>query len=94
VVGVPRQRWLQIFVSGLILLYLVERTLLATSNANHVPSVILLGAFLVPVTFVEFLAVELVSLLHHAGESGAANLAVRAARRAAGEGGGGPRGRD
>ena len=42
-------------MSGLILLYLVERTLVATSNPNYVPSVILLGAFLVPVTFVTYL---------------------------------------
>lgn len=53
--GILRRRWLQIFVSGLVLLYLVERTLVATSNPNFVPSVILLGAFLVPVTFVAYL---------------------------------------
>jgi RsiW-degrading membrane proteinase PrsW (M82 family) len=54
-VGVLRRRWFQIFISGLVLLYLVERTLLATSDPNYVPSVILLGAFLVPVTFVTYL---------------------------------------
>lgn len=53
--GLLRRRWLQIFVSGLILLYLVERTLVATSNPNFVPSVILLGAFLVPITMVTYL---------------------------------------
>lgn len=53
--GLLRRRWFQIFVSGLILLYLVERTLVATSNPNYVPSVILLGAFLVPITFVTYL---------------------------------------
>jgi RsiW-degrading membrane proteinase PrsW (M82 family) len=53
--GVLRWRWFQIFTSGLILLYLVERTLVATSNPNYVPSVILLGSFLVPVTFVTYL---------------------------------------
>ena len=53
--GLLRRRWLQIFVSGLVLLYLVERTLVATSNPNFVPSVILLGAFLVPVTMVTYL---------------------------------------
>jgi RsiW-degrading membrane proteinase PrsW (M82 family) len=42
-------------VSGLVLLYLVERTLVATANPNYVPSVILLGAFLVPITFVTYL---------------------------------------
>jgi protease PrsW len=54
-VGLLRRRWFQIFVSGLILLYLVERTLVATSTPNYVPSVILLGAFLVPITFVTYL---------------------------------------
>ena len=53
--GLLRRRWFRIFVSGLILLYLVERTLVATSNPNYVPSVILLGAFLVPITFVTYL---------------------------------------
>ncbi len=53
--GLLRRRWVQIFVSGLILLFLVERTLVATSNPNYVPSVILLGAFLVPITFVTYL---------------------------------------
>jgi protease PrsW len=54
-VGILKRRWLQIFVSGLVLLYLVERTLVATANLNFVPSAILLGAFLVPVTFVTYL---------------------------------------
>jgi protease PrsW len=49
-VGLLRRRWLQILLSGLVLLFLVERTLIATSNPNYVPSVILLGAFLVPIT--------------------------------------------
>ena len=52
--SILRRRWLQIFVSGLILLYLVELMLVATSNPIYVPS-ILLGAFLVPVTFVAYL---------------------------------------
>ena len=53
--GVLRRRWLQVLVSGLVLLFLVERTLVATSNPNYVPSVILLGAFLVPISFVTYL---------------------------------------
>ena len=53
--GLLRRRWLQIFLSGIVLLFLVERTLIATSSLNYVPSVILLGAFLVPVTFVTYL---------------------------------------
>jgi RsiW-degrading membrane proteinase PrsW (M82 family) len=42
-------------LSGVVLLFLVERTLVATSSLNYVPSLILLGAFLVPVTFVTYL---------------------------------------
>jgi protease PrsW len=53
-VGVLRRSWLQIFVSGVILVYRLELTLVATSNPIYVPS-ILLGAFLVPVTFVAYL---------------------------------------
>jgi protease PrsW len=54
-VGLLRRRWFQIFASGLILLFLVERALIATSSPNYVPSVILLGAFLVPITFTTYL---------------------------------------
>jgi protease PrsW len=50
-----RRHWLQIFVSGLVLLILVERTLVATGDPNYIPSAILLGAFLVPVTFTTYL---------------------------------------
>src|SRR5215213_3803120 len=50
-----RRHWFQIFISGLVLLFLVERTLVATGNPNFVPSAILLGAFLVPVTFTTYL---------------------------------------
>jgi RsiW-degrading membrane proteinase PrsW (M82 family) len=50
-----RRRWFQIFISGLVLLFLVERTLVATGDPNYLPSVILLGAFLVPVTFTTYL---------------------------------------
>jgi hypothetical protein len=53
-VGLLRRRWLQILLSGIVLLILVERTLIATSDPNYAPSVILLGAFLVPVTFVTY----------------------------------------
>ena len=47
--------WVRIFAGGLVLLFLVERTLVATGNPNYFPSVILLGAFLVPVTFLTYL---------------------------------------
>ena len=42
-------------MGGLILLFLVEWALATTQNPNYIPSVILLGAFLVPVTFVSYL---------------------------------------
>jgi RsiW-degrading membrane proteinase PrsW (M82 family) len=54
-VSLLRRRWLQMLLSGIVLLFLVERTLIATSSLNYVPSVILLGAFLVPITFVTYL---------------------------------------
>ena len=50
-----RRRWLQILVGGLVLLFLAERTLVATQDLAFVPSVLLLGAFLVPVAFVVYL---------------------------------------
>lgn len=53
--GILGRRWLQVLVGGLVLLYLVERVLVATRNPNFVPSVILLGAFLIPVAFVTYL---------------------------------------
>jgi RsiW-degrading membrane proteinase PrsW (M82 family) len=40
--------------AGLVLFLAVERTLVATANPNFVPSTILLGALLVPVTFVTY----------------------------------------
>jgi protease PrsW len=42
-------------MGGLVLLYILERTLLATQSLNYIPSVLLLGAFLIPVTFVTYL---------------------------------------
>jgi protease PrsW len=50
-----RHRWFQVFSGGLVLLYIVERTLLATRDLAFVPSVLLLGAFLVPIAFVVYL---------------------------------------
>jgi RsiW-degrading membrane proteinase PrsW (M82 family) len=53
--GILRRRWLRTFVAGLVLLYFTERVLVTTGNPNFVPSVILLGAFIVPVVFVTYL---------------------------------------
>ncbi|PMB47044.1 PrsW family intramembrane metalloprotease, partial [Fischerella thermalis CCMEE 5330] len=53
--GFIKRKWFQIFMIGLFLLYAMEKTLVATNNLNFVPSVILLGSFLIPITFVTYL---------------------------------------
>ena len=50
-----RHAWLVVLLVGGLLYYLVLRTLQETQNPNLVPSLILLGAFLIPVTFVTFI---------------------------------------
>ena len=52
--GFFRQRWFQIFVGGVLLFFAAEQTLKFTGNLNFLPMVILLGAFVVPATFVAF----------------------------------------
>jgi protease PrsW len=49
--GGPRP-WLRIFVSGLTLWLLTVMVIFLTHNPNLVPTLVLLGSFLVPVTFV------------------------------------------
>ncbi|MDO8567700.1 MAG: PrsW family intramembrane metalloprotease [Dehalococcoidales bacterium] len=49
-----RQSWFLVLVSGLVLLVAADWALVATSNPNYLPTVILIGAFLVPVTFVVY----------------------------------------
>jgi len=44
--------WLRIFATGLVLWTAAVAVTFATRNANLVPTIILLGSFLVPVTFV------------------------------------------
>lgn len=53
-IGVLRQRWLQIFAGGMLLFIITEQALRITGNPNYFPTVILLGAFVVPVTFVTY----------------------------------------
>lgn len=53
--GPIKHRWFQIFASGFVLLCLVERGLVYTRDLAFLPSVILLGSFLVPITFVAYL---------------------------------------
>ncbi len=54
-----RQGWLTILVSGLALFYALEKVLVATHNPNFIPSLLLVGAFLVPVTFTAYIAERL-----------------------------------
>lgn len=49
------RKWFQILISGLFLLYAIQNTLISTNNLNFVPSVILLGSFLIPITFITYL---------------------------------------
>ncbi|MDQ3886645.1 MAG: PrsW family intramembrane metalloprotease [Actinomycetota bacterium] len=48
----PRRTWLRIFLTGLALWLLTVVVTFLTGNANLVPTLVLLGSFLVPVTFV------------------------------------------
>src|SRR3712207_5216590 len=61
--GVGRRRgmlrrfdWLVALVVGVVLFELVRRALIETQNPNFVPSLILLGAAVMPVTFLTFVA--------------------------------------
>ncbi|WP_329518930.1 PrsW family intramembrane metalloprotease [Spirillospora sp. NBC_01491] len=48
----PRRRWLRVFWTGLALWAASVVVTVATANTNLLPTVVLLGSFLVPVTFV------------------------------------------
>jgi RsiW-degrading membrane proteinase PrsW (M82 family) len=48
------QRWLQVLVGGIILFVAAEQGLKLTGNLNLIPTVILVGAFVVPITFVSY----------------------------------------
>jgi protease PrsW len=47
-----RRPWVRLFVTGLVLWLLTVVVTFATGNPNLVPTLVLLGSFLVPVTFV------------------------------------------
>ncbi|GAA0257529.1 PrsW family intramembrane metalloprotease [Cryptosporangium japonicum] len=51
-----RWSWVAVLVIGLALFYAVRRATLDTGNPNLIPSLILLGAAVVPMAFVAFLA--------------------------------------
>ena len=48
----PRRPWLRVFLTGLILWLLTVGVTLLTGNPNLIPTLVLLGSFLVPVSFV------------------------------------------
>jgi RsiW-degrading membrane proteinase PrsW (M82 family) len=50
----PRRPWLRVFGVGLLLWVASVLVTFATSNSNLIPTIILLGSFLVPVTFVVY----------------------------------------
>jgi RsiW-degrading membrane proteinase PrsW (M82 family) len=52
--GVLRHAWLQTLILGLALWNVLNWTAIDTNNLNLVPSIILVGAFLGPVTFVAY----------------------------------------
>ena len=49
-----RQRWAQLCLVGLGLFALTDLTLRFTDNVNYFPTVMMLGAFLVPTVFVAY----------------------------------------
>lgn len=51
-----RHTWIGVLVAGSALFLAVERTLVGTQNPNLVPAAILLGAAVVPATFVAFIS--------------------------------------
>jgi RsiW-degrading membrane proteinase PrsW (M82 family) len=58
--AVPRSRarrwaWLAVLVGGLVLFWAVQQAIVSTGNPNLVPSMLLLGTLLVPVTFVIYI---------------------------------------
>ena len=46
--------WLQILIVGIVLFIGTEQALRITGNPNYFPTVILLGSFIIPVTFVTY----------------------------------------
>ncbi len=49
-----RQAWFQILIVGIVLFVVTEQALATTNNPNFFPAVILIGAFVMPVTFVTY----------------------------------------
>jgi RsiW-degrading membrane proteinase PrsW (M82 family) len=49
-----KSEWFRIFVVGILLFFAAEQALKLTGNPKFVPTVLILGAFVVPVSFVAF----------------------------------------
>jgi len=52
--AIIRTRWFQIFIVGIILFALADLTLRFTGNVLYFPTVMLIGAFLIPVVFTAY----------------------------------------
>jgi protease PrsW len=46
--------WVWILISGIVLFFIIEKVMVVTHNINFLPTIIMLGAFLVPVAFVTY----------------------------------------
>jgi RsiW-degrading membrane proteinase PrsW (M82 family) len=53
---IRRWGWLWVLVSGMVLFELVRRAIIYTGNPNYLPSLILIGAAVVPTAFVAFVS--------------------------------------
>jgi protease PrsW len=49
-----RRPWFLIFVGGLVLFGVADLALFSTADPNYIPTVLLIGAFLIPVSFVAY----------------------------------------
>ena len=46
-----RWLWLKILASGVVMFFLIEKSLIMTGNINYVPSLLVIGTFTVPLSF-------------------------------------------
>ena len=53
--GGRKTAWLRVFLSGLVLYFVGVAALMMTGNPTVFPTVVMIGNFLIPVTFVAFL---------------------------------------
>ena len=50
-----RSAWFRVLVSSLVLFFITQQVLRITNNPNLIPTVILLGAFVVPLAFITYI---------------------------------------